>query len=227
MSDTSHVLVRYRTLISALIEMQTGLVQKIALRRRLPGQVETKPSPHYVPTSSGYSAEEWPLSDINEAVNAALARVNEIEDLRDEAVVAGYRMGVDPVRMGRILNRIADRCWDLLIFRVTDEEVPRVEEDFWDGVLKLQQVMTPLEDLLTCLRATDQSVEPPTTNLSATDRRILEKLCNGPRKGQALATDLGLSFDYLRRCCARLRKLGLLANDENGYYLLRKPPEPV
>lgn len=58
--------------------------------------------------------------------------------------------------------------------------------------------------------------------LNETARRILASCRRRSRKGERIANDLGLSYDYTRRVLAGLVREGLLRNDDRGYRTLKR-----
>ncbi|HTU22880.1 MAG TPA: hypothetical protein VMG10_32875 [Gemmataceae bacterium] len=169
MSDTTHVLIRYRKIVVELIEAQLHLVHRVAARRQLPGRVVEEPYPHFVPNLSPGEEppKRWVLDDIQERLDKSLLAIRELESLYEEVLKAGYReLGESPSCMGKILRRISRRCFKVLIFNVENGErqidegdglavvlpgLPSVTAVYYARVDRLLQALEPLDDMLLCL----------------------------------------------------------------------------
>jgi hypothetical protein len=95
--------------------------------------------------------------------------------------------------------------------------------DWEDAVAALREqaesLMRGLEDAEELLPEELLPEENETLVLSETDRRIIAKCRRKAFKGQKIATDLGLSYDYIRRRLARLMRSGHLRNTDKGYHV--------
>jgi hypothetical protein len=68
------------------------------------------------------------------------------------------------------------------------------------------------------------TLAPNPKPLNKTEKKILAKCRRKAWKGQRLANEVDLSFDYVRRVCAKLVKLGHLRNTDAGYRTVRVHP---
>jgi hypothetical protein len=75
-------------------------------------------------------------------------RLDELREMRTEALREGYRLGVDPVKMGEILDKIVELIYALVFQHSEDKRVPLLP--------RIHKALQPIRDILLC--AEDASI---------------------------------------------------------------------